>query len=165
MEKLIEQFSFGLFFWLSFIFIALLLLLRKYAWTPILKTINERETLIKESLMSAEKAREEMGKLQESNKQMLKEAKLEREKILKEARAISDKMIDEAKGVAKVEASKIVKQAQETIAADKNKAIKELKDEVASLSLSIAEKVVTTELEDKKKQENLIEKILKESEI
>jgi len=162
MEKLIGEFSYGLFFWQTLIFVVLLFLLRKYAWGPILKTINDREDSIKKALLSAEQAREQMKTLEEENEKLLKNARVERDKILKEARDSSNQMIDKAKKGAKKEGEKIIQQAQEVILSEKKRALKELKKEIASFSLAIAEKIIRSELSQKDKQVQMVEKLIKE---
>ncbi len=97
MDKLINEFSIGLFFWQTVLFLALLFLLRKYAWKPILNALNDREEGIKNALDSAEKARQEMENLNADNERILKEARTERETMLKEAREMKAKMISDAK--------------------------------------------------------------------
>ena len=163
MEKLISEFSFGLFFWQFFIFIGLILLLKKFAWKPILDAVNERETSIKDALSSADKARKEMAFLQEENKKILQEARAEREALLKEARTSGSDLLAKAKEDAKLEADKILSQAQDVIQNEKRTAINELKNQVAQISLEIAEKVIEGELEDKDKQTSLVEKLLKDA--
>ena len=138
MEKLITEFSIGLFFWQTIIFVALILLLKKFAWKPILDSVNEREQGIKDALLSAEKAREEMASLQSDNELTLKKARAERDALLKEAREIKQKVIDDAKTEAKIEAKKIITQAKEAIQNEKNSAIVDLKNQVADLSVGIA---------------------------
>ena len=160
MEKLVNDFSFGLFFWQIIIFVLLLLLLRKFAWKPILNAVNERETGIKNALDAAEKAKLEMQKLQADNEKLLQEARAEREVMMKEAREIKAKMIADAKEEAKAEADKTIAQAQVAIESEKKSAIAELKQQVASLSLEIAEKVVKNELSDKEKQLKLVDEML-----
>ncbi|MEW4922415.1 F0F1 ATP synthase subunit B [Algibacter sp. 2305UL17-15] len=162
MEKLLEEFSIGLFFWQTVLFLALLFLLRKFAWKPILNAVNEREEGIKNALDSAEKAKLEMENLQADNQKLLKEARAEREVMLKEARDIKNKMIEDAKGEAQTEANKMITQAQAAIESEKKAAIAELKSQVADLSLEIAEKVVRTELSNKDKQLKLVETMLGE---
>jgi F-type H+-transporting ATPase subunit b len=163
MEKLISEFSFGLFFWQFFIFIGLILLLKKFAWKPILDTVNERETSIKDALSSAHEARKEMASLQEDNQKILQEARAERESLLKEARTSGANLLAKAKEDAKLEADKILSQAQDAIQNEKRAAINELKNQVAQISLEIAEKVIEGELEDKDKQTSLVEKLLKDA--
>ncbi len=163
MEKLINEFSLGLFFWQSLLFLLLLFLLRKYAWKPILNAVNEREEGIKNALASAEAAKQEMENLQADNQKLLQEARAERDQLMKEAREIKAKMIEDAKDEAKTEASKIITQAQNAIESEKKAAVAELKEQVASLSVEIAEKVVKQELSNKDKQLQLVDDILKDA--
>ena len=162
MEKLISEFSFGLFFWQLLIFIFLLLLLKKFAWKPILDSVNERESFIKNAMLEADKARNEMASIEESNQKVLKEARAEREALLKDARATGAEMIAQSKIDAQTEANKIIAQAQETIRNEKRAAVNELKNQVAQISLEIAEKVIDKELENKNKQAELVDKFLKD---
>lgn len=163
MEKLINEFSFGLFFWQFLIFIGLILLLRKFAWKPILDAVNERETSIKDALNSAEEAKKEMAFIQEDNQKVLKEARAEREALLKDARSNGADIVVQAKAEAKAEADKIIAQAQESIQNEKRAAINELKNQVAQISLEIAEKVIDSELDNKDKQAKLVDKLIKDA--
>jgi F-type H+-transporting ATPase subunit b len=165
MEKLLEEFSLGLFVWQTLLFVALLLLLKKFAWKPILDAVNERETSIKESLSAAEKARDDMEAVQADNKRILKEARSERDALLAEAKTASIKIVNQAKEDAKAEADKITAQAQETIQNEKKAAINELKSLVASLSVDIAAKVLQTELKDQAAQEKFVSELVKEIEV
>ncbi|MDA9808339.1 F0F1 ATP synthase subunit B [Flavobacteriales bacterium] len=165
MEKLINDFSVGLFFWQSLLFIALILLLKKFAWGPILSAVEEREEGIKEALELAEKAKEEMQALNADNERILAEARIERDILLKEAREMKDKIVSEAKEQANTEADKILTTAKDQINNEKMKAMTELKNTVATLSIDIAEKVLRSELTDKKKQEDLVANALKETEL
>ena len=165
MEKLISEFSVGLFFWQSLIFVGLILLLKKYAWGPILRAVDERETSIKDALASAVAARKEMETLQSDNQRILKEARVEKEAMLKEARNTSADLINIAKEEAKAEAEKILTQAQEAIRNEKRAAVNELKDQVSSIAIDIAEKVLQKELESNDKQKQLISQLLKESDL
>ena len=162
MEKLISEFSIGLFFWQTIIFILLIFLLKKYAWKPILDAVNEREEGIKNALLSAEKAKEDMASLQSDNEETLKKARAERDSLLKEAREIKQQLIDDAKNEAQSEAKKIISQAQETIQNEKKAAISDLKNQVASLSIDIAEKVLKEKLSDDKTQMNLVKDLVKD---
>ena len=162
MEKLISEFSIGLFFWQTIIFILLIFLLKKYAWKPILDAVNEREEGIKNALLSAEKAKEEMASLQSDNEETLKKARAERDSLLKEAREIKQQLIDDAKNEAQSEAKKIISQAQETIQNEKKAAISDLKNQVASLSIDIAEKVLKEKLSDDKTQMKLVKDLVKD---
>ncbi len=163
MEKLINDFSFGLFIWQTVLFVLLLLLLKKFAWKPILEALNSREEGIQNALDEADKARQEMLDLQSSNEKILKEARAERDSLIKDARMIKDKMITEAKDEAKAQSNKIIEQAKQTIQNEKLSAITELKNQVAELSIGIAEKIMKDELSNKDKQVKLIEKMLDEA--
>jgi F-type H+-transporting ATPase subunit b len=162
MDKLLAEFSFGLFIVQTVLFIGLFLLLKKFAWKPILGAVNEREEGIKNALDSAKKARQEMESLNADNERILKEARAERESMMKDARQIKDAMINEAKEEAKAEGVKIIEQAKATIQSEKQAAIADLKSQVAELSIGIAEKVVRKELANDKEQSALIEQLLKE---
>jgi len=162
MEKLLSEFSIGLFFWQTVIFVLLIFLLKKYAWKPILDAVNEREEGIKNALLSAEKAKEEMVSLKSDNEATLKKARAERDLLLKEAREMKQQLIDEAKDKAKSEANKIINQAQEAIQNEKNAAISDLKNQLASLSVEIAEKVLKEKLSDDKTQMDLVKNLVKE---
>jgi len=152
----------GLLFWTLISFTILYLILRKFAWGPILGAVNEREKGIRNALLLAEKTREEMASLQSDNEQTLKKARAEREALLKEAREIKQKLIDDAKNEAKSEANKIIIQAQETIQSEKNAAIVDLKNQVASLSVDIAEKVLQDKVSNDKAQMSLLQELIKD---
>jgi len=165
MEELFGGFSLGLFIWQAILFIALILLLKKFAWKPILDSVNDREEGIKNALDAAEKAKLEMQNLQADNQKLLKEARAERESMLKDARDMKNKMIEEAKDDAKEAAGKLITQAQASIESEKKAAIAELKSQVANLSIEIAEKVVRQELSNKDKQTKLVESMLGEAKL
>jgi len=150
----------GLIFWTALTFAILLFVLRKFAWKPILNSVNERENSIKKALAEAENARKEMQNLHADNERILKEARGEREAMLKEARELKDKIVSDAKELAKVEADKMVKQAQATIESEKKAAVSDIKDQVANLSVEIAEKVIKEQLSNKDKQLKLVEDML-----
>ena len=165
MEKLLEEFSLGLFFWQTLLFVGLLLLLAKYAWKPILFAVEERENTIKDSLEAAEKAKADMEAVQADNKRILKEARAERDALLAEAKKTSTQIVNDAKEAAQAEADKIAAAAQEAIQQEKNAAINDIKAQVAELSVDIAQKVLQGELSDQKKQEQLVEKLVNDIEI
>lgn len=162
MEKLINDFSFGLFFWQILIFVGLVLLLKKFAWKPILEAVNTREEGIKNALEAAEQAKKDMQNLQADNERILQEARTERDAILKDAREIKATLISDAKEEAQLEANKIVAQAEAQIASEKKAAIADLRTQVAGLSVEIAEKVVKNQLSDKQRQLELVESMLGE---
>lgn len=165
MEKLITDFSLGLFFWQTLLFIILVIFLKKYAWKPILSAVEQREEGIKDALASAEKAKAEMESLNANNERILAEAKSDRDSLLKEARNIKEEIIREAKDKADKEAEQIINSAKKQIASEKVKAIMELKDKVAVLSIEIAEKILKRELNEKASQENFIAEELKKTEL
>lgn len=165
MEKLLEEFSLGLFFWQTLLFVGLLFLLAKYAWKPILSAVEERENTIKDSLEAAEKAKADMEAVQADNKRILKEARAERDALLAEAKKTSTQIVNDAKEAAQAEADKIAAAAQEAIQQEKNAAINDIKAQVAGLSVDIAQKVLQGELADQKKQEQLVEKLVNDIEI
>jgi F-type H+-transporting ATPase subunit b len=157
--------GFGLIFWTAITFIFLLIILRKFAWKPILGAVSEREEGIKNALNEADKARQEMENLKSDNELILKEARAEREALLKDARSIKDKMIADAKDDATNQANKIVEQAKASIESEKQAALTELRNQVAELSVGIAEKVIKEELSNKDKQIALIDKMLENTTI
>ena len=165
MEKLLNDFSIGLFVWQTLLFVILVFFLRKYAWKPILKAVEEREEGIKNALDSAEKAKEEMESLNADNERILAEARLERDNLLKEAREMKNNIINEAKDQANTEADKILTSAKEQINNEKMKAITELKNSVADLSIDMATMVLKSELKDANKQKELVSSALKEAEL
>jgi F-type H+-transporting ATPase subunit b len=160
MDKLLSDFSFGLFIWQTIIFIGLIFLLKKFAWKPILDAVNEREEGIKNALLSAENAKKDMLNLKSDNEKLLAEARLERDTIMKEAREIKEKMISDAKTEAQVQGLKMIEQAKAAIKSEKNAALAELKNQVSTLSLEIAEKILKDELSNKESQTKLVEKML-----
>jgi F-type H+-transporting ATPase subunit b len=160
MDKLINQFEFGLFFWQVLIFLGLILLLKKFAWKPILDAVNEREEGIKNALESAEKAKKDMENLKSDNEKLLADARAERDALMKEAREIKEKMISDAKADAQAQGEKMINQAKAAIESEKNAAMADLKNQVASLSLEIAEKLLKDELSNKEAQTKLVEKML-----
>ena len=153
----------GLIFWTTVVFTLLVLLLKKFAWKPILSAVDERNQSIKNSLSQAEKARNEMSELTANNEKIIAQAKLDRDVILKDARDMKNEIISEAKDKANKEAEKLVSTAKEQILNEKMKAITELKNHVADLSIEMAEKILSSELSDVAKQKELVKKALKES--
>jgi F-type H+-transporting ATPase subunit b len=151
----------GLMFWTVVIFVLLLIILKKFAWKPILKAVDDRNNSISEALSLAEKAKAEMELLTADNEKILIEARMERDLIIKEARDIKNQTITEAKNKASFEAEKIIFSAKEQIKNEKMKAMIELKNEIADISIQMAEKIIKTELKDVNSQKKLIEEDLK----
>jgi F-type H+-transporting ATPase subunit b len=160
MDKLISDFSFGLFFWQLLIFVGLILLLKKFAWKPILDAVNQREEGIRSALLSAEMARNEMQNLQADNQRILQEARMERDALLKEAREIKDKMIADSKTEAQAVGLQMIEHAKAAIQNEKNAAMAELKAQVSELSLEIAERILRDELSNRDSQVKLVERML-----
>jgi F-type H+-transporting ATPase subunit b len=153
----------GLLFWTFCSFVILYFLLKKFAWKPILGSVNDREVSIREALLAAENAKKEMENLKSDNEKILKEAKIERENMLKDAREIKTKLISDAENQAKEQASKLIESAQLAIQNEKNSAMNELKQTVVELSVGIAEKVISSELDDKNKQLKVVENMLNDA--
>lgn len=160
MEKLLNDFSIGLFFWQTLLFVLILLLLRKVAWKPILDAVDSREQGIKNALEAAENAKKEMQNLTADNERILKEARTEREEILKEAREMRAKSIEDTKDEVKALREELMLKAKEDIQHEKQAAVADLKNQVAELSIGIAEKLVKEQLASKDNQVKLIENML-----
>lgn len=161
--ELINQFSSGLFIIQSVIFLILLFVLGKFAWKPILKSIDERETSIIDAMNQAKLARQEMAHLKEDNERIIREARAERDLILKEARDMKDKIISQAKDSAKIEGEKMIEAARQSIQAEKNAAMADIKTQIGVLSVSIAESILREKLSTDSAQNALVENILNNS--
>ncbi|AUS05085.1 F0F1 ATP synthase subunit B [Pseudotamlana carrageenivorans] len=162
MDQLLNDFSPGLFFMQAIILLILIVLMRKFAWKPILDSLQTREDGIKDALDAAQNAKLELENLQADNEKLLQEARIERETLLKDARDIKTKMIEDAKDEAETQANKMIEQAQAAIESEKKSAMVELKKQVADLSLEIAEKMMRKELSSNDKQLELVETMLSE---
>ena len=152
----------GLIFWSTLFFLILLFVLGKFAWPAILAAVVARNESIRIALESADKARDEMKQLQSDNEKILAEAKAERDSLLRDARNVKDKLIAEAKEKASLEAAKLIKSAREAIQAEKASAINEMKDQMVTLSVDIAEKLIKLKLGDEKEQKALVNKLIDE---
>lgn len=150
----------GLIVWTTVVFCILLFLLAKFAWKPILKAVNQREQSIEEALNKAEEAKKEMAQLVSANEDLLKEARAERDEMLKEARVLKDKIVAEAKAKANEDAERIIESAKESIQHEKMAAVTELKNQVAKLSIEIAEKILNQELSNETKQASMIDNVV-----
>ena len=150
----------SLIFWTTIIFVVFFMLLRKLAWKPILTAVKGREDSINNALLSAENAKKEMMALKSDNQKLLDDARAERDMMIKEATAIKEKMIADAKSEAQNQGAKMIEQAKATIESEKNNAVAEIKNQVSSLSLEIAEKLLKEELSNKESQTKLVEKML-----
>ena len=152
----------GLIFWQVVIFLIVVLLLRTYAWKPILSSLKERESSIEGALRMADQAKLEMQQLQAGNEKLLAEARMERDRILKEATTMSNQFIELAKTKATEEGSRLIAQAREAIQNEKNAALAEVKNTAAQLSIDIAERILRRELTDQPAQQQLVDSYLKE---
>jgi F-type H+-transporting ATPase subunit b len=155
----------SLIFWTTLIFLVFLFLLRKFAWKPILGAVKSRENSINEALLAAENAKRDVQNLKSDNEKLLAEARAERDAMMKDAREIKEKMINDAKTEAQTQGQKMIEQAKASIESEKNAAVAELKNQVSSLSLAIAEKLLKEELSNKEAQTKLVEKMLGDVEL
>ena len=153
----------GLLFWMTLTFIILLFLLAKFAWKPILNAVNDREVSIIDALNQAKLAKQEMAQLKEDNERILREARAERDGILKEARDMKDKIVNQAKDSAKVEGEKMMEAARQSIQTEKNAAMADIKTQIGTLSVSIAENILKEKLNNDGAQNALVENILNKS--
>jgi len=149
----------GLVFWNTVAFIGLLVVLGKFAWKPMLKAIADREKGIEDSLAKADKMKADLSAMQSENEALLAKAREERATLIKEAKEVSEKMITEAKDKAKSEYERIVADAQVAINQQKNAALTEVKNQVGSLVVEVAEKVLRRELTNKAEQETYIKQL------
>lgn len=153
----------GLLFWQAVTFLIVLGLLAKFAWKPIMNSLREREETIQEALSAAARAKEDMQKLQAANENLLQEARLERDKILREAQASASAIVNEAKDKAVVEGQRLIETARQTINTEKQAALTEVKNQAASLSIQIAEKLLKKELSGEAAQKELVREYIKEA--
>lgn len=157
METLLNDFSPGLFIIQTILLLGLIFLMVKFAWKPILTSLNEREEGISDALAAAAAAKKEMQNVTADSERLLKEARVERESMIKEAREIKEKIVADAKELAQAEGDKMIKQAQAAIESEKKAAVAEIKNQVATLSVEIAEKVIKGQLSNDNKQLQLVE--------
>ncbi|SHF67994.1 F0F1 ATP synthase subunit B [Pedobacter caeni] len=163
MELLLPEF--GLVIFQSIAFLLLMFLLAKFAWKPVLAAIKEREQSIDEALNKAELAKQEMTRLTAQNEELMKSARAERDLILKEAKTLKDNIVNEAKLSAQTEGAKLIEKAKIEIENQKKAALAELKNQVSTLSLDIAERVLRNQLQDKATQQDLVANLLKDVEL
>lgn len=155
----------GLIFWMTLSFGIVLFILGKFAWKPIMKGLHEREDSIEKALHAADEAKKEMLKLQAGNELLLLEAKEERDNLMKDARKMKDAILAEARTRADEEAGRIIVNARESIQYEKMAALNDLKSQLATISIEIAEKIMKQELADKEKQHKLTDALLKDIKI
>lgn len=153
----------GLLFWMTLTFVILLFLLAKFAWKPIVNAVNDRETSIVDALNQAKLAKKEMEELKADNERVIREAKVERDAILKEAREIKDRIVGEAKDAAKAEGDKMIESAKQTINAEKNAAMADIKAQIGTMSVNIAESILKQKLDNSEAQNELVQNYLNKS--
>ncbi|MFN5346396.1 MAG: F0F1 ATP synthase subunit B [Bacteroidota bacterium] len=154
--------EFGLVFWMTLSFLIVVFILSKFAWGPILNSLKERETSIEDALNAAKKAKDEVANMKAENEALLQEARQERDRMMKEARDTKDAIVAEARSKAKSESDRLLAMARESIQNEKMAAITELKNQVATLSIEIAEKVIRQQLANDEKQKALVTELLKD---
>lgn len=152
----------GLLIWMLLSFSIVVFVLAKYAWRPILAALKHRERSIQRSLEAAQRAKDELAKIEFGNEKITQLAKLERENLLKEAKEIKNNIIEEAKEAAKIEAKKIIEEARNSVQHEKNLVVNEIKNQIASLSVDIAEKILKQNLGDESTQKQLIDELVKD---
>ena len=157
--------EYGLLIFQTIAFLLLMFLLTKFAWKPVLAAIKEREQSIDDALNKAELAKQEMARLTSQNEDLMKQARAERDEILKEAKILKDSIVLEAKTSAQTEGAKLIEKARIEIENQKKAALAELKGQVSTLSLDIAERVLRSQLDDKAKQQDLVANLLKDVEL
>ncbi len=153
----------GLIFWMLVVFLVLVFILSKYAWGPIINGLKERENEIQGALDLAKKTKEEMAQLKSDNERLIIEANAARDRIIKEAKEAADRLVEAAKDKATAEGNRIIESARETIRSEQAAAVAQIRKEVATLSIDIAEKVLRRELNDKSAQEQLVADLVKDS--
>jgi F-type H+-transporting ATPase subunit b len=149
----------GLIVWTLLAFVIVFFILKKFAWKPILKSLKDRETNISNSILSAERVRDEMSQLKSENEALLAKAREERGIMLREAKETKDRIINEAKEQAKIETNKIIADAQNAINLQKMAAITDLKNQVGNLVIEVSEKILRRELSNKQEQEKYIKEL------
>ncbi len=152
----------GLIFWQTVVFLILLFILTKFVWKPVSSALRAREKMIEENIKAAEIARDEVEQIKSDNEALLDEARKERDEILKEATAAANQIRENAKAETSTISEKMIKDARVNIENEKNKALEELKDLVATLSLEISEKLLREKLKEDDAQRKLIDKLMKD---
>lgn len=155
--------SIGNIFWTAVVFLLLVVLLKAFAWKPILSAVKEREDNIQDALNQAKLAKKEMETLKADNERIMREAKIERDAMLKEAREIKDRIVAEAKDAAKFEGDKLIEAARQTINEEKNAAMADIKSQIGILSVNIAESILKQKLENSEAQNELVQNYLNKS--
>ncbi len=157
--------DYGLLFWQLVVFSVVLTILAIYVWKPVTEALRRRESIIEDSIRSAELAKEEMMQIKADNEMILKEARVQRDQLLKDANNVANNIKEDAKLETSKISQKMISDAKDIIESEKNAALDEVKNLVSTLSLNIAEKLIREKLKNDKSQQQLIEKFLKEVKI
>ena len=154
--------DFGLFFWMTVVFLVVLFILWKYGFPVIVKMVDERKAFIDESLKKAHDANERLANIQKEGESILQEAREKQAQILKEAAETRDAIVEKAQDKARSEGARLLEEAKAAIEQEKKAAIADIREQVATLSVEIAEKVLKQNLKDDKSQMDLIDRMLDE---
>lgn len=150
----------GTIIWTTLIFLVVYFLITKFAWKPLMQALEERETSIETALNDASKARKKLEKLESDQKQIIEQSRTEKEQLIKEGIGQRDKIIADAKSKAEVQVQKMIEDARKKIEVEREAALTDMKDQIATLSIEIATKIVQVEMEDKKRHEKLVEQLI-----
>lgn len=152
----------GLLFWMLLAFLVVFGLMAKFGFPVIINMVNERKNYIDESLQKAHEANERLASIEQEGERLLNEARARQAEILSQAKATSDSIVREAREKAQEEGAKLLQDAKTQIAAEKENALRDIRETVADLSVVIAEKVVRQKLANTTEQQKLIEQMLDE---
>ncbi|MDR1633060.1 MAG: F0F1 ATP synthase subunit B [Dysgonamonadaceae bacterium] len=153
----------GLLFWMLFSFGVVFFVLAKFGFPIILKMVEERKAFIDKSLEAATQANERLAGIQQEGERILKHAREEEIRILKEAEEIRNKIVEEAKGQAGIEAGKLIEEAKNAIRKEKEMALRDLRNQMAVLSIGIAEKILRRNLDNQSAQRELVNRLIEEA--
>ena len=154
--------DFGLLFWMTIVFLAVLFILWKFGFPVIIKMVTDRKNYIDDSLRKAHEANQRLANIQAESESILQQAREQQAQILKEASATRNAIVEAAQAKAKDEGARLISEARVEIETEKQNAIREIRSQVASLSLQIAEKVLREKLDDSKAQMEVIDRMLDE---
>lgn len=154
--------DFGLLFWMFITFLVVLIVVGKFGFPAIVKMVEERKAYIDESLNKAREANEKLANIQAESEQILKKAREQQAQILKEAMATRDNIVKDAQIKAQVEGQRILDEAKDLIRVEKENALKDIREQVANLSIQIAEKMLRKELKKSSEQTEMIDRLLNE---
>ncbi|WP_298653746.1 F0F1 ATP synthase subunit B [uncultured Proteiniphilum sp.] len=155
----------GLLFWMLISFGITVFVLAKFGFPAILKAVEKRKNYIEESLLAARKAHEELAGIKETGEAILAQARKEQADLLKEASLKREMMIERAREEARVESEKLIVSARQQIRAEKEEALRSIRNEAATLSLTLAERILREKLGTKEEQKNMIDRLFNEMDI